>query len=161
MRPVATATGTEALQISVSEGTVWAGIWAGLREGAHSASTETNVSRRGSSIQACLGGGGVIRLGRECGCCTGSHRWSYAYAEGQGEGNGSCQFLCSQRGLSVDTAPLRHAPRWAGNLPTVCPTLSSDHCFHTMFMGCLTCLLSKSNAMQCPLGSNLAKHADL
>lgn len=46
---------------------------------------------------------GVSKLGSKCRHHTGSCRWPCAFA-GWGEGNSACQFLCTQKGLSMNAA---------------------------------------------------------
>lgn len=60
---------------------------------------------------------------------------------GVGLGNGAGQLLCSWRGVLVNTASYRHAPRRINNVPTVCLRCSSDCCVHAL-CPCVVCLPS-------------------
>lgn len=71
----------------------------------------------------------LSKLGNKCGPWAGSRVCVSVSVPRMGKRNGSCQFLCSQRYLSMITASLGHALRWAPNLPTVCPRGSSDPSF--------------------------------
>lgn len=64
-------------------------------------------------------------------------------------GKGTSQFLCSQKGLSMNAASLEHVPKWANNFPTVCPRNFSDHGFHIVYPQavCLPSLQEQCNAL--------------
>lgn len=56
-------------------------------------------------------------------------------------GNGAGQLLCFWRGVLVNSASYRHAPRRRNNVPTVCLRCSSDCCVHAL-CPCVVCLPS-------------------
>lgn len=63
------------------------------------------------------------------------------------EGHSDCQFLCSQRGLSMNAASLGHTPKWANTPSTVCTCALQITVSMLNVQALFAFLLSKSSTM--------------
>lgn len=130
-----------------------------LRWRGHCAGTEASLTKKGSLLGVWgseVAEFGMSQLGSKCAVLVPAGDPVLMLRSGQG--NGASQVLCSWRGLSVNAAFLGHALGWATVLPTVCPRLSSDHCFPLCGLFALPFLQEQPHH---PLRVSRAKHPDL
>ena len=73
---------------------------------------------------------GMSKLGCQCQHWTDSHRWLWFYAEGNEREMVPTRFFIPE-GVSPWNLLLRDA-LWENNLSTMCPSCTSDSCFHTV-----------------------------